>query len=291
MLQARPEVIFPTISVDRSYGESTTHFDVDLEAITEYLRSRGLSDNEISDLSIHFSAEENRSKTHTGTNRTFGRYIFDKKHIDMYRPQTLFGYSVSVNEESGKTMYVNGDHFTNDEMSSTLVHEFEHYIDDISGELDDEVKEHQNAFKKQAKKITIKRGLSGLAITGGIIGAHQLASPLVSDAIEAQGGDSTWSGLAMTALGVGAAIIASRRNSKAMARDFSKLHQTSYQHSPIELKARAAEETYSEAFMDVRASNERCDDITQLVQSTLTRLGEHPEVIRASVDLINAESK
>ena len=290
MLQPRPEVVHPTISVDRSYADSVIHFDVDAEAVTEYLRSRGMSDEAINELTIHFSAEAKRNTTYAETYRTLGQHHFAEKHIDMYRPKTLFGYSVAVDENGSRTMYVSGDHYTNEEMSSTLIHELEHYLDADSGDLEDDMVAHQGEFKKQAKKITIKRTLSGLAITGGIIGAHQLASPVVSDAIEAQGGDSTWSRWAMTALGVGAAIIASRRTNKAMAKDFAQLQQTSYQHSPIELKARAAEETYSETFMDVRAASERCDDIGELVKLTLTELGEHPEVIKTSLDMINAES-
>jgi hypothetical protein len=283
-------VIFPTISVDRSYGESVTSFDVDVEEITDYLRNRGMDDEAISNLTIHFSPEKKKDPTFADLHRIFGQYDTEKNHIEVYRPKTMFAYSAPFYEGASKRLHADGNTFTNKEVSSTLVHEFEHYLDDVSGELDDEMTEHHAAFKKDVWKVMIKRTLGSIAIGGGFIGADYATRQIVADTIDAQGGDATWPGLAIAAVGTAAALIAIRRNNKAAGHDIKVLRQAAYEVSPIEVKARSAASAHDEAFVEIEARSEPCENVEQMVISSLKALGEQSEIIMSSVEEPNVGS-
>jgi hypothetical protein len=124
-----PEV-FPVISVDTAYGEVVDSLDVNLAKVVDYLKDGGFSNEEIGQLSIHFSAENMQSED--GLRVTQGNFIKDEQVINLFYLNQLV-----KNSKCGNPFW---DYAENRLMSSTLIHELEHAV-----ATKDEVQQEKNA--------------------------------------------------------------------------------------------------------------------------------------------------
>jgi hypothetical protein len=68
------------------------------------------------------------------------------------------------------------------------------------------------------------------------------------------------------------------------------LRQAAYEVSPIEVKARSAASAHDEAFVEIEARSEPCENVEQMVISSLKALGEQSEIIMSSVEEPNVGS-
>jgi len=115
--QHTSEEIFPAISVDIAYGKYVDDFEVNTDRITQYLRDGGLDDDQISEISIRFSAEPPEED---GDRITTGNYAQATRRITVNHSKSIAAIPRFDNEESVKKV--------NDAARNTLVHELEHAV-------------------------------------------------------------------------------------------------------------------------------------------------------------------
>lgn len=109
--------IAPTISVDKDYGKYVDLIDFDMQRLTDHMRTGGMTDQDILDTSIVFSAEhppEGQAST-----SIYGEYDHRNKTATVYANYHAY---LSYMNESPAGAHV--DTVAND----TLVHEIEHRI-------------------------------------------------------------------------------------------------------------------------------------------------------------------
>jgi hypothetical protein len=272
---------FPTVSVDRSYADALSSIDVDAMEIAAYLRERGMSDDDIGALTIHFSSEISREKSSQGTYRTAGRYQDESSLVTIYRPSVLFSYKAPIAEGSKEKLVVSGDTFTNELVNETLVHELEHSLDfktEVMVEVNGQhYKNMQERLTKRLRKIGIKAGMA-LATA---YGAMTLGNHLTSEAIEAQGGDATASGFAFTGGTLALAALATIGARRKMVKEADRVNREAYLSSPLEIKARAAESTHVKEFVTVNAKPELHESLEKIVALSLSSVGATADTLAA----------
>ncbi len=141
------ETAWPEVSFDIRLGDQVDYIDFDTAAYVDYLREKKLTAYEVDNTSVKFHAAKAKSRLRTaidgGTPR--GRY-------DPYKHKA----HIMVNERS-----------TAEDLSNTLAHETEHYIDDIKGGITS-----LNVAVNGSSKLI---GLIGSPITQGVtIGAGNI---------------------------------------------------------------------------------------------------------------------
>lgn len=183
--------VFPTIIVGAAYGQISEQFDVDVAGITDHLRSRGLSDEQIMATTINFKNEEHPWFKSIKGARGWGRYIRGATEAQVFRiPRLLesctayIGFDppnpaeerqieASLGEATG-TVYA-------DKMSATLVHELEHRI--AAG---DPAQQHANRkYLWAQRRATLASAAPEAAIVGGVASGVAVALGLQAETIAA----------------------------------------------------------------------------------------------------------
>jgi len=220
--QHTSEEIFPAISVDIAYGKYVDDFEVNTDRITQYLRDGGLDDDQISEISIRFSAEPPKRK---GDQVTVGNYRKKDRRI-----------TISHGEEIATAHYVFNDERSaevNDATRDTLVHELEHAV----AHHDPEQKAINRKYQRGILLSEFKHGLIHNRMAGAI--ALGLALENFTDMPHAFG-------ISMI-VGSAAQMYQNHRDSKYHA---PTRHREQYLNNPEEIRAR---EAASEASADILA--------------------------------------
>lgn len=216
--------IFPTVSVDRSYANLVSNIDVDLAAITEYLRTKGLTDSEIMSLSITFTGTTARKQ---GANGSFNK---QDKRISMHQRPI--------------------DNDTSAKITKTLVHELEHFAVLFDDEFQELLKEY---YTRMAQTIVneMEQGVVGSSLATGERAMKQLGE-LGSTVFRTDQHEASWKsvpkdliGLGMSALSlvgmVGLDMLVSRR----LASTHAKKDADIYKNNPDEIRAHNVANDYS----------------------------------------------
>ena len=252
MEQAPLKDIHPTIIVDRNYGKRMGNFDIDPLAIAGYLRERGIADEAIAKLEITFHDEEKISDQ-GGSVRTLGEFDSKTKKIDTYRAFDAFDAAVkdlNLSEVPQSALYLH-DETVSKELNSTLVHELEHFIDDNEGSIAEEVERHEKQYKGKISRVLGKYALLNAGVGLGVVLTQSTLSHVneqLDAAVSAHPGvtSALFLGIAASAqLGVSMAT-RKRRNATIM-----EIRRKKYETSPLEAKARAAEQDHGQSFVSV----------------------------------------
>ena len=132
--------VFPTVSVDRSYGELVGDIDIDLASITEYLRAKGLSDSDIMSLTIAFTGATAKKQR--------ANAVFNKQHRRISMHQRGIDDDISSR------------------MTNTLVHEFEHLTALFDDEFQKLLKEYNSGIA-QTIVNEAEQGVIGFTLAAG----------------------------------------------------------------------------------------------------------------------------
>lgn len=273
MLQPKPVESFPAVSVDREYTELVSDFDVDIEAVAEYLRERGLNENEIGALSIHYSASIQSRKSKSIPQRLLG--VYDPKHkaIEVFRPEVLFSYNAPLAEGAKQKMRINGDTVTNEAMSTTLIHELEHYLDDTNEVHSRQGEAHRRAYVSEWRKMYLKNTGVFFVGTGALYLAKSRIGDVVADSIESTGGDANWSSIALWSAWVASAGLIGARVRRKIRNEGENMSAKAYRTSPTEIRARAAESEHTRDFMSVSAKAKEYATVQEIIALALTEAG------------------
>jgi hypothetical protein len=285
MNQLSEASVFPTVSIDTSYSGLVDSIDVDLEAITAHLRVKGMTDQEILGLSIHFAKETPLEASNVDNTLLYGEYSGSYKRIEIYRPDDLTSYTGPITADSEYIMNINTDKIANHETTGYLVHELEHFILDDHEETEALEKAHRDSMKGEFVKKGTVSTLGHLAL--GVTMCIGIYSTVVMPRIQALG-DLVEKGVSDIEIGTEGAItaafgilgvgvvglsgwIATRKLRKALNATQRKL----YWNSPEEIKARHAAEVYDgQPMVTFVAKKERIDDLTPIIATLLGKFGE-----------------
>jgi len=274
MLQPRPQESLPTVAVDRRYAELVTDLEIDAEEIAEYLRERGLSEEEIGQLTINYSVDAQKGSSFNEKGRTLGHYLLSEKTIQLYRPEVLFSYKAPLFQGSDEVLAIDSGVVTERKVNATLIHELEHYIDDITQELSHQTEAHQKATKKELLRSTIKNRAVVILGSAGLAAAYASWSGDIVKVIESTGGNVLLSNAAILTVAAGTYALVGHIGNKTLKRSLNGIQQEAYFKAPAELKARAAEVEYEKSFIKMDLKPQYIDDLKQAILESLTQVGE-----------------
>lgn len=173
--------VFPTVSVDLELGKYVDDIDFDYATLTEYMRGKNFSDDEIADTTIHISKDELVERSKSNTYTTEGKYYKKKDEIHLYPLPAIKTRQVvktvlnnqSTPSETLNELFVQHLNSSISELySSTLVHEIEHKVVRYEGGMQ-EAKHHTN---KQEFKDFSQYMLLFFASNGAFFGAQEIVS-------------------------------------------------------------------------------------------------------------------
>lgn len=216
--------VFPIVSVDRSYGELVGDIDIDLASIADHLKSKGLSDIDIRELSIVFTGVNALAQ---GENGSFNKI---QKRIALHQRE--------VNEDVDMNV------------TKTLVHELEHY----AALFDDEFVHEVQDFKRSMAVEMVNRhenGAMGSLLEKVQKGLHETAEFGLSFSHPRQV-EASWKTLprdlvslgvlALSELGVTVSGVIINSRLKAIHK---KMDVHIYKNNPDEIRARQAAADYT----------------------------------------------
>jgi hypothetical protein len=231
-----PEV-FPAISMDKLYGEVVDNFDVDIAKISDYLKNSGLSNEEIEQLSIHFSAESKQDES--GNLVTMGNFEKDEQQINIFYLDQLI--------KTSKYSDPSKDLAQNELMSKTLVHELEHAVS-----MKDEIQQERNSDYDKSVDNQIDMVFKKSAIVGTMSSVATASFGLGLRYVTAMGNYSHITipysmGAGVLSLIVGTYVMCAFEKRKI---NDSYWHEV-YLNRPEEVRCRNAEEITDTLFVDM----------------------------------------
>jgi len=116
MSELQPDVV-PAVSVAVEFGQHVKSFDVDLPALTEYLRERGVPDAEIEGLQINFPHADQPTDQ-----RGMMQAVYDRSS------DTIDMYSFEEVRMASRTAHPGFDYLVENKLNGSLRHELEHKI-------------------------------------------------------------------------------------------------------------------------------------------------------------------
>ena len=149
---------FPTVAVGIKYQDIVDNFDINLDEITNYLRSRGLSDAQITETKILFS-DEPCPRDDKGY--TLGIYNDRSKTITIYRDDGEMHDLDGQNDDFSRASTM---------INKVLTHELEHRV----ASFDIKQKKLNRKYKLKRDLFSL-RSLSSIAFSGGLgVGAYTI---------------------------------------------------------------------------------------------------------------------
>ncbi|MCA9337970.1 hypothetical protein KC949_00300 [Candidatus Saccharibacteria bacterium] len=143
---------YPAVSVSRDYGEYVDSIDIDVCAIADYLRARGISEDEIENLNIHFSGEEVR----VGVDRyQLASYDHSQNYICMNSLEEIRRSHLINHARERSAM----EKF----LSRSMVHELEHKI----ARYNENLKQIADDYSRKVKLKTYFNAAVPLVAGGG----------------------------------------------------------------------------------------------------------------------------
>lgn len=235
--------VFPTIIVDRHYGEILDDVDFDVEAIREYLRGLGVPDEEILSHTIHLRAESQK-ETENKSNEdgeSVGDYAPKDRLVTIFNqanPEGLdVAFTVFADDVSRDKIPEKFKDFTKEDMNGTTLHELDH----VGARYD-------TAFQKQIKAyhytIERSRGIDSRSIiieSTRTLAASALAYAGISQVAEHVANDHLAGGLVGGTVSLAMMAGQILRQVKEYKRSTGPLSYDEYYHNPLEIRARAAE--------------------------------------------------
>lgn len=226
--------ISPSINVSTSYGHYLNSFDVDVNGIVHYLRTKGVSDEQIESLTIDFSDIE---KTVGGKHNLLGEYDVNTDAITLYPVETLRSMS--------RNKFYAYDTVSTDSINKTLVHELEHKIAKYDADLQDK---NVRWRKKMARKVVAILGWRFAAGAG--LSMAIISSPL-NDVLTSVGMNGTSSKVVELA---GAVCIGLAVSSNLIEKaDVDKHKHYAYINEPEEKYVREVADASEEKFIEIQS--------------------------------------
>ncbi len=119
--------VAPSVSFDVRFRNIAENLDLDLPYLTDYLRSRGLSDELIQGLSIEFSATVTLDDPDSSTAGIEGQYLYEQRKCRVYLANiTLMVINAAKKGQESEEW---ADDNIQSEAIETLAHEVEHYVE------------------------------------------------------------------------------------------------------------------------------------------------------------------
>jgi len=233
--------VFPTFSMDRSYSDRLESIDIDLGAITQLMREKGMSDDEIMELSIYITDET--MNVDFSSSPVAGRYFRDENKIVLYKLNTFLSSSVVYESSDGKTTAASfdGNAMLTDRVTKTLVHELEHAIlarDEAMIESNEAYVE--GVIEQYGEKVSYLKK-KRIAQLGGA--AVILAGALIARNIWDDAAVQVASVLSLPAYAVGVRAHSRRRQKKTITQLKNNKYEI-YINRPEEQQARKAADDY-----------------------------------------------
>ncbi|MDQ5963331.1 MAG: hypothetical protein QG629_413 [Patescibacteria group bacterium] len=147
--------------MDRNTGKYFDLVDIDLTKTTQYMRDSGLSDEQISGLTINVTRQPKRLAD--TDSHTYGRYTRKNKGIQLYFSDTTEILNDQIGEARDDFAKLILAELTTMEASDTLAHEIEHYKVDMLDEFSEERSQHRREGRRLLGKHVL--GQAGLMST------------------------------------------------------------------------------------------------------------------------------
>ncbi len=233
-----------------------------------------VTDEQIGALSIHFSpnalpaGKKNKERQQEFKYETLGQFFKDTNHIEMHKPQSWFAFRAGESELSDIT--INVDHLTGTELSETLVHELEHYIQTTDEAMQNDVEVYDKWRMKLLKRRLADSALRSIVAFGGVAMASQFGSEALDSGLTAF--DATTGDIASIAFSVatiGAYFTVSRFMSRELDEKGDAHNRESYVHRPSEVAARYAEEEYPLKLVTLESIPVICETFDDVVERSL----------------------
>lgn len=222
--------LFPTISVDRSWGDETGNVAIDAEAIGRYLQRRGLTDEQITNLTILLAHhDETRTTVNDVHKRIFGRMHYDKNLIEIRRP------SQAYLDDTG--FLISG------RLTGTLIHELEHYI----ASFDPGMAEAQNEFstmKAERREQLLHGSMLYRELKRDAIFAYAIGGYVLAACVSAPNNTGEDFGIMGVEAAVGLAALGVHEVFRTR-RINRKVKRTMYHDDPGEVRSFAAQRSYN----------------------------------------------
>ncbi len=216
-----PEV-FPTITVDREYGNFVDDLDLDANKITEHLRNSGLTDEQILQTNIHFRSKVVGRKY--GCLR-LGNYNKFTKKANIFALEFIANKKIPKEVKEKEAAAV---------VNETVVHELEHRIASLD-------KQQAKANRKYHidETFTNKRMLGMIGVAGLInYGSIQMYTELSNNQ-------------PTLPIMIASSLIVFMSINNAEKRIFSRQHYDEYRNRPEELRAENAANNYKDSLISL----------------------------------------
>lgn len=265
---------FPTIIIDRTYGAVVDNFDINLSGLTEHLRAKGLSDEEITHLTIEFTGDDGITEHGRYITREQGAYTKGSNKIEVNQPTDFFTYTAPYTHDPKRTAVVSSDARVSFRVTKTVVHEVEHYIQDFDEELQHEVDELSEKSKKLFLKRQTRKGRAAIIAIGVMNFVAWSSFNLVhaNEELSEKGIDDPISlGIIVGGVAMSGIIIANYI--RGLKRDIYHTRGRFYEESPAELGARDAAYSYNgEQLVKFTAKRQQANSMLEAMNISLNRL-------------------
>jgi len=178
-----PEAVAPTVTTYFEVGDLYSSFNIDMQAVSEYLTDRGLSDHQINALAIDFDGQgmSDEEKAELGPVE-HGIYLDDEKRIGLHTVSTfqvlmvrsamkMMDQNPGELEQAAEAEITRLEENLNETYSDDLTHELEHYIQDCVGQTAEQAAFYAfEARKLRNFRIFMAAKLGGLTLASGGIG-------------------------------------------------------------------------------------------------------------------------
>jgi len=237
---------YPAISFNLAVGEQVDFIDVDLEGIAQRLRSKGMTDESIQNLSVVFTG----NASHDDTERyvTKGEYESKRHRIQVYAPAPMNDCVFTITEQSEGRIRLNNAAAIEYSLNNTLVHELEHAA--LSG--DEEMKtKNSNYYEtiarqfEEAHKPLYRKKMGAIAVMGLVANAISFSDAMIENATVQHICDM----LPYAVIGGGViSLVAMKRHLK---QNFAKVKHRYYLNEPEEKQARAASTENTDQYVSI----------------------------------------
>lgn len=150
-MNERTPDIMPSVSMSLGYGEYVESFDVDIVGIVDYLRDKGIPDDEIENLQINFVEKDGNE----GDWMKYAAYMGSTDTIEMLSLNALQKAHLTAHSLHSEEAAI--------ELSQHLVHELEHKI----ATKNEELQQREKAFYRKIKEMVLVRGLGAIGLGAG----------------------------------------------------------------------------------------------------------------------------
>jgi len=245
----------PTVSMYYELGTHYKSIDIDTEGVANYLSDRGLSDDEIGDLSIYFSGQDMSAEEMKTYRIHEGFYNLNERQISlcgvtMIQSATIINLSNLTDQERHDPEMVEQtataiEEETNNRCNVNFVHELEHYVQHCQGQSEEQLAFQEfrvREYRKLHRRVAAVVAGTALAASGVSVAAHELLGVNINNAVP---------------LGLIAGVIGLHQIVKRAPKHFANLREQLYDLDPHEHDAFHAGDHLEHNFITVALSDLR----------------------------------